>query len=105
MKTFIRKKVGHTTEACLRNNNSTKVYQLVKVLSTAKKDKSTSIQDKSGRCLTEVDEILNWWTEYYSDLYNHETDGKPIVLDCLQIPDDERHPILRQKRWKQQSKL
>ena len=58
---------------------------------------STTIQDKSGKCLTEENEILNRWTEYCSDLYNYETDGDPIVLDCPQIPHEEHHPILRKE--------
>ena len=45
--------------------------QLVKDLTTEKQGKSTTIQDKSGKCLTEENEILNRWTEYCSDLYNY----------------------------------
>ena len=78
-------------EACLRKNNSKKAYQLVKDLTTEKQGKSTSIQ------VREVSEILNRWTEYCSDLYNYETDGDPIVLDCPQIPDEEHHPILQEE--------
>ena len=84
-------------EACLRKNNSKKAYQLVKDLITEKQGKSTTIQDKSGKCLTEENEILNRWREYCSDLYNYETDGDPIVLDCPQIPDEEHHHILREE--------
>ena len=86
-------------EACLRKNNSKKAYQLhvVKDLTTEKQGKSTTIEDKSGKCLTEENEILNRWTEYCSDLYNYETDGDPIVLDCPQISDEEHHPILREE--------
>ena len=71
-------------EACLRKNNSKKAYmnQLVKDLTTEKQGKSTTIQNKSGKCLTEENEILNRWTEYCSDLYNYETEGYPIVRDC-----------------------
>ena len=76
-------------EAGLRKNNSKKAYQLVKDLTTEKQGKTTAIQDKSGE-----NEILNTWTEYCSDLYNYETEGDPIVLDCPQIPDKEHHPIL-----------
>ena len=53
--------------------------------------------------ITEENEILNRWIEYCSDLYNYETDGDPIVLDCPQIPDEEHH-LFYEKRWKQQSK-
>ena len=38
-------------EVCLRKNNSKKEYQLVKDLTTEKQGKSTTIQDKSGKCL------------------------------------------------------
>ena len=89
----------HEVEACLRKNNSKKTYQLVKDLTTEKQDKTT-IQDKSGKCLTEENEILYRWTEYCSDLYNYETEvegGGSIVLDCPQIPDEEHHPILREE--------
>ena len=81
--------------ACLRTNNSKRAYQLVKDLTTEKQGKSTSIQDKSGKCLTEENEILK--VERCSDLYNYETDGDPIVLDCPQIPHEEHHPILREE--------
>ena len=64
-------------EACLRKNNSKKAYQLVKDLTKEKQGKSTTIQDKSGKCLTEKNEILNGWTESCSDLYNYETEGDP----------------------------
>ena len=84
-------------EACLRKNNNKKAYQLVKDLTTEKQGKSTTIQDKSGKCLTEENEIINKWTEYCSDLHNYKTDGDPIELDCPQIPDEEHHPILREE--------
>ena len=84
-------------EASHRKNNSKKAYQLVKDLTTEKQGKTTTIQDKSGKCLTAENEILNRWTEYCSDLYNYETDGDPIVLDCPQIPDAEYHPFLREE--------
>ena len=84
-------------EACLRKNNSKKAYQLVKDLTTRKQDKSTTVQDKSGKCLTEENEILNRWTEYCSDFNNYETDRDPIVLDCPQILDEEHHSILREE--------
>ena len=84
-------------EACLRKNNSKKAYQLARYLTTEKQGKSTTIQDKSGKCLTEENEIHNRWTEHCSDLYNYETDGDPIVLDCPQISYEEHHPILREE--------
>ena len=39
-------------EAYLRKNISKKAYQLVKDLTTEKQGKATTVQDKSGKCLT-----------------------------------------------------
>ena len=68
------------TEENLRENNSKKVYQLMKDLTTAKQDKATTVQDRSGRSPTEEREILNRWTEYCTEPYNHKANGDPPVL-------------------------
>ena len=54
----------------LKKNNSRKAYQLVKDLTSVKQGRSSIIQDKGGKCLTEEQDILKRWTEYCSDLYN-----------------------------------
>ena len=59
-------------ETCLNKNNSKRAYQLVKDLTSEKQGRSSTIQDKSGKCLTEEKEILSRWTEYCSELYNYE---------------------------------
>ena len=53
---------------CLNKNNSKRAYQLVKNLTSEKQGRSSTIQDKSGICLTEEKEILSRWTEYCSEL-------------------------------------
>ena len=58
-------------EENLRKNNIKRAYQLVKDLTTVKQGKATTIQDRSGKCLTEERQILNRWTEYCSELYNY----------------------------------
>ena len=65
------------TEENLRKNNSKRAYQLVKVLTTVKQGKATTVQDRSGKCLTEGRQILNRWTEYCSELYNYRANGDP----------------------------
>ena len=60
------------TEENLRKNHSKRAYQVVKDLTTVKQGKATTVQDRSGKCLTEERQILNRWTEYYSQLYNHK---------------------------------
>ena len=57
-------------ETCLEKYNSKRSYQLVKYLTSEKQGRSTTIQDKSGKRLTEEKEILSRWTDYCSELYN-----------------------------------
>ena len=61
-------------------NNSKRAYQLVRDLTTVKQGKATTVQDGSGKCLTEEREILNRWTEYSTELYNHKADGDLSVM-------------------------
>ena len=71
--------------------------------------KVTTVQERSGKCLTEERQILNRWAEYCSELYNHKANGDPSVLNCTQTDTEDDHPILRReveaalqslKKWK-----
>ena len=84
-------------ETCLNKNNSKRAYQLVKDLTSEKQGRSSTIQDKSGKCLTEEKEILSRWTEYCSELYNYESCGDNTVLDCSQPPEEDLQPIFREE--------
>ena len=53
-------------EENLKKNNSKRAYALVTDLTTVKQGKVTTVQDRSGKCLTEERQILNRWTEYCS---------------------------------------
>ena len=59
--------------------------------------RSTIIQDKSGKCLTDEQEILSRWTEFYSELYNYESYGDNTVLDCSQHTKEDLQPTLREE--------
>ena len=67
----------------------------MKDLTTVKQGKATTIQDRSGKWLTEERQVLNRWTEYCSELYNYKANGDPSVLYCLQTDTENDHPILR----------
>ena len=84
-------------ETCLNKNNSKRAYQLVKDLTSEKQGRSSTIQDKSGKCLTEEKNILSRWTEYCSELYNYESCGDNALLDCSQPPEEDLQPILREE--------
>ena len=78
-------------------NNSKRAYQLVKDLTTLKHGKATTVQDHSGKCLTEERQILNQWTEYCSELYNYKANGNPSVLNCTQTDTEDDHPSFAEK--------
>ena len=69
----------------------------MKNLTTVKQGKATSVQDRSGKCLTEEREIPDRSTEYCTELYNHKANGNPLVLDCPQTDTEDDHPILRKE--------
>ena len=65
MKKAKKKKKKWIGEQCrqieenLRKNNSKRAYQLVKDLTIVEQGKTTTVQDHSGKCLTEEWQILN----------------------------------------------
>ena len=69
----------------------------MKDLTTVKQRKTTTVQDRSGKCLTDLRQILNRWTEYCSELYNYKANGDSSVLNCPQIGTEDDHPILRRE--------
>ena len=85
------------SEKNMRKNNSKSEYQLVKDLTTVKQGKATTVQDHSGKCLTEERQILKQWTEYCSELYNYKANGDPSVLNCPQTDTEDDHPILHRE--------
>ena len=88
---------GSEIEENLRKNISKRAYELVKDSTTVKQGKVTTVQDRSGKCLTEERQILNRWTEYCSELYNHKANGDPSILNCPQTDTEDDHPILRKE--------
>ena len=69
----------------------------MKDLTTVKQGKATTVQDRSGKCLTEERQILNRCTEYCSELYNYKANGDPSVLNCHQTDTEDDHPILHRE--------
>ena len=74
----------------LKKNNSKRAYQLVKDLTSEKLGRFSTIQDRAGKCQTEEQEILVRWTEYCSELHNHESCDDNAVLDCSHAPSPPR---------------
>ena len=84
-------------EDSLKKNNSKGAYHLVNNLTSTKQERTTTIQDKSGTCLTENEDVLKRWTEYCSELYNYRAAGDPEVLNVPPATNNDNHPILREE--------
>ena len=69
----------------------------MKDLISEKQGRSSTIQDKSGKCLTEEKEILSRWTEYCSELYSYESCGDNTVLDYSQPSSEDLQLILHEE--------
>ena len=82
---------------CLKKNNSKKAYKLVQDLTGTKQERTTTIQDKGGTCLTENENILKSWTEYSSELYNYRATGDSEVLNVPPASNNANYPILREE--------
>ena len=70
---------------------------MVKDLTCEKQDRPSIIQDRSGKSLTEEQEILSRRREYCSELYNHEKCGENAGLDCSPLPGEDLYSILREE--------
>ena len=79
----------------LKMNNIKKAYQLVKDLTTSKQGRTINIQDKNGKCLTEEQDIIKRWTQYCSELYNHDAAGDNNILNVSYATNNHKDPILR----------
>ena len=64
---------------------------------TVKQGNATTVKDRSGKCLTEEQQIPKQWTGYCSELYNRKANGDPLVLNCPQTHTEDDHPILRKE--------
>ena len=84
-------------DGCLKKNYSKKAYKLVQDLTGTKQERTTTIQDKGGTCLTENDNILRRWTEYCLMLYNYRATGDPEVLNVPPASNSANHPILHEE--------
>ena len=84
-------------ETCLNKNNSHRANQLEKDLTSEKEGRSSTVQGRSRKCVTEEQGILSRWTEYCPDLYNHGSCGDKAVLDCSQPPEEDLKLILNKE--------
>ena len=76
----------------LTKHNSKEAYKVVKYLTTDRKSKVSTIQDKRGNCLTEEDKIMKRWTEYCTELYKSSSHGRHYRTEGLQRESRDTTP-------------
>jgi len=78
-------------------NNSKKAYKTLKALTKSNKSRTTAIENKNGKLLTDKNAIIERWSEYCQELYNHPIQPDARILKKQQKPPEEKLPILREK--------
>ena len=86
------------TETCPKISKSKRTYQLVKDLNSGKLGRSSTIHDRSGKYLNEEQKILSRWTEYCSELYNHESSGDNVPELIIRVYQPNKFK-LAERSW------
>ncbi|MGL4418375.1 MAG: reverse transcriptase domain-containing protein [Plesiomonas shigelloides] len=81
------------------NGNSKKAYQTIKTLTKTQQRSAKVIENSNGQLLTENAAVLNRWTEYCRDLYNHKTEPDTNILqnDQYEVRKAEDVPVLAEE--------
>ena len=79
------------------NKKKQKGNQMVKSLTSKNRVSAQLSRTGRGKCLPEEQEILSRWTDYCSELYNHESFGDNAIRDCSQSPEEDRQLILHEE--------
>ena len=69
----------------------------MKTLTKQQLGKVNNIQDKDGKCLTEVEDKTKGWTEYCPELYSFQNKGDPSVVICQEPTEEGEFPFIRQE--------
>ena len=67
--------------------DSKKAYGVLKTLTMSSQPRAAVIDDQGGNLLTDADKVLQRWTQYCEQLYNHQiqpdkssTASRPILI-------------------------
>ena len=87
-----------TIEQGMERGICKKAYETLKLLTKAKQNKSTVIEDSKGKLLTDDAAVLQRWTEYCQELYNFQLHPDTSLLNpglADRTPDPL--PVLREE--------
>jgi len=89
----------YTVEVDLRRNNTKEAYAAIKNLTRRHQPRSTVINDKNGRTITERKAVAERWQEYCHDLYGNPSSADISVIKTIQgdREQEEKLPILREE--------
>ena len=74
---------------------SKRAYESLRNLTKTAHIQSSIIEDKQGKPLAEEQAIVNRWTEYCQELYNHPINPDINVLQRNSMDQDDDLPILK----------
>ena len=74
---------------------SKRAYETLRTLTKTAHRQSSTIEDKQGKPLSEEKAIVNRWTEYCQELYNHPINPDINVLQRNSMDQDDDLPILK----------
>ncbi|GFR77564.1 endonuclease-reverse transcriptase [Elysia marginata] len=82
-------------EQGMSSGESRQAFSTLKMLTKTLQPKVNLIEDKDGRLLTDDEDIMQRWSEYCSDLYNHELQPDLSILSATRDPPetDDSPPI------------
>ena len=88
-----------TVEKEFNRGNSKEAYSTIKKITKVEQPRTSVIEDKEGNVLTESSAVLNRWTEYCKELYNHKLNVNKDDLKKTEkrLSNSENTQILREE--------
>ena len=74
---------------------SKRAYETLRTLTKTAHRQSSIIEDKQGKPFSEEQALVNRWTEYCQELYNHPINADINVLQLNSMDQDDDLPILK----------
>ena len=76
-----------------KNQNKTReVYESIRKITGKPSPKVNTIKNKNGNLLSDTEEIIKRWKEYFEELFNDPNESDELMIDQLQSNWDEETP-------------
>ena len=72
-----------------KRGNCREVFRAIKRLSGTTTARVPVIKDKTGKVLTEGDQVKEWWREYMQELYHHNPSMRDVYTPHPFLPEPQ----------------